>query len=255
MKKLLCLFCAAALLFGFAACGKNDPADPVKEATTAKEQYIDAKVGENLQKTELAKTDEHTYYLTTLQGKQVLCRDDLQNRLKVLLNFGGEPKFYPDTFKRSGGKMLYYTYQNKGDETPGLYAFNISTERAMQVLGSPCSNFILLNMPETFEMYAYGFVAGVDGVKVINLQSGGASAQYSMTVSQMKIFFVDPDSHPDVLFGKNLATTVTDVGDRTHVRLDTVETRGSGAVKRQWSVLFTPALGVVKEVEAPNEKA
>ncbi len=250
MKKLLCLFCAAALLLGFAACGKTDNPKPAEPATTAKSQYIDAKVGENLQKTELAKTEEHTYYLTVLQGKQVLCRTDLQDRLKVLLTFGdGELTFYDETFARSNRQMLYYTYQNTGDATASLYAFNFANERAMKVMGAPCSNFLLLNLPATFEMYGYGFIADSNGVKVIDLQSGGASSKYSMTVGQMKIFFVDPDSYPAVLFGKNLATQLTDEGDRVHIRIDTVERKSNGDVKRQWAVSFSPALSVVKEIE------
>ena len=251
MKKLICVFCAAAVLFSLAACGKKETTAPtVEPATTAKEQYIDAAVGENLEKTELVKTEKQTYYLTILSGRQVLCRDDLQGRLKVLLTFGeNAPTFYTETFERSDKKMLYYTYLNKGDETASLYAFNLASERAVKVLGSPCSEFVLLNLPATFEMYAYGFIADASGIKVIDLKTGGASKHYSMTVGQMKMFFVDPDSHPAVFFGRNLTTTISDMGDRTHIRIDTVERKSNGDVKNKWSLSFSPALSVAMEIK------
>ena len=251
MKKLLCLVCAAALLLGFAACGQQDtPKKPVESATAAKAQYIAAEVGENLQKTEIAKTEKHTYYLAVMQGKQVFCRTDLQGRLKILLTFGdAEPKFLTDTFERSNHNMLFYTYHNKGDETASIYAFNFASERAMKVLGSPCSDFLLLKLPDTFEMYKYGFAAVTDGIKVVDLTSGGVSSTYSMSISEMKIFFAEPDSFPSVFFGRNLSAAITDMGDRTHVRIDVTERRNNGDVKRRWAVSFSPALSVAKEIK------
>ena len=251
MKKLICVLSAFALLFSLTACGgKNSPVKPIEPATTVKDEYIAAEVGENLQKTEIAKTDKQSYYLTTVESKRVFCRTDLQGRLKILLTFGdGEPKFFPETFVRSGQKMIYYTYLNKGDETASLYAFNFLTDRAVKVIGSPCSDFILLDLPDTYEMYPYGFIADVNGVKVIDLVSGGASSHYSTTIGQMKIFFVDPDSYPAVFFSKNLSTTIADMGDRSHIRIDTVERKSNGEVKRQWSVSFSPALSVAQEIK------
>ena len=251
MKKLFCLFAAAALLFSLAACGQEEkPVSPVETATTVKDQFIAAEVGENLEKTELAKKDDQSYYLTIVSGKQVLCRTDLQGRLKILLTFGeNNPTFFTETFERSGQKMLYYSYRSDGDETASLYAFNLASERATKVIDSPCSEFILLDLPETYEMYPYGFIASADGMKVIDLKAGAASKHYSMTIGQMKIFFVDPDSHPAVFFGKNLTTTIADAGDRSHILIETVERKNDGSVKRKWSVSFSPALSVVKEIE------
>ncbi len=259
MKKAICLLCSLVLLLTLGACSKDGKGEKTtaKETTTAqKTKYIDAAVAENMKKTELFKTDSNTYYSALSEGKQVLCRTDLQGRMRVLLTFDeGEPTYYTETFERSGKQMLYYTYQNKGDETASLYAFNISTGREVKLIASPCSNFIVLHLPDTFEMYSYGFLAAADGMKVIDLKAGAVSTKYSMTVSQLKMFFVDPDSHPAVFFGRNLSTTIADMDDRTHIRVDTTEYKNNGEVKRKWSLSFSPALNVALEISDENTES
>jgi len=85
-------------------------------------------------------------------------------------------------------------------------------------------------------------------ILAVDLKSGAISTKYSMTVGQLKMFFVDPDSHPAVFFGTNLSTTLTDMGDRTHIRVDTTEYKSNGEVKRTWPLSFTPALNIALEI-------
>ncbi len=248
-KKLLCLLGAAVMLFSFSACNGNGGEETTtEEPTTAFESYVIAKeIYENLPEgKKLSEYGGKTYTLVEYQGKQCIVTQMTRGNMQVIYEMNGEYELLDEANKRTNGSYIYFI-ENPGTKTNSvLKALYLPNATVLTVVHAPCSNFVILDVPESYEMYSYGFIATSTGIEVINLKECSSSS-YSKKIEEITPFFEAPEAF--FATGKRGAYTYTslEATDRQHVTLSVFNVNPKGEEELTAKFTFNPINGVFKD--------
>lgn len=248
-KKFLCLLGAGAMLFSFAACNGNGGEETTtEEPTTAFVSYVIAKeIAETLPEGKvLSEYNGKKYMLIEYNEKQCIAYETSRGNLEVIYEFNGGFELLDEANKRTSGSYIYFT-ENPGTKTQSvLKALYLPNAVVMSVVDAPCSNFTVLNVPEKYEMYPYGFIATAKGIEVINLKECSISS-YSKELSEIAPFF----EAPEALFttGKRGAYTYTSIEatDRQHITISIFDVNAKGEEELTRRFTFNPINGVFRD--------
>lgn len=239
LKKLLCIFLAVAALFALCSCNGEDVPEETTQAPADFESFViskdNAKLIEKIR--DIPVNDADSYCLLKYDGKQYIAKQLKSGNFDALYELDESCELLDEATKRAGGQYIYFMQNN------ALRAYYISAKSVLTVVNAPCSNFVVLEVPEKFEIYPYGFVAATSEICVINLASASLSS-YTKSVSDITTFFEGPDR----FFGEKVRTTIAASG-RSDIIL-TVETlKANGETKESQEIVFTPILGVFRKAK------
>lgn len=251
-KKFLCILSAGVMLFSFCACnGDGGEETTTQEPTTAFVSYVIAKeIAENLPEGKvLSEYDGTTYMLIEYKEKQCIATETSRGNLNVIYEFEGEFELLEEANKRTSGSYIYFV-ENPGSKSESvLKAFYLPNALVLSVFDTPCSNFVLFDVPASYEIYPYGFIATSNGIEVINLKECSSSS-YSKTLSDASVYF----DVPDTLFaqGKKGAYTYTAIETvgRTHIQLSVFDVNKNGEEELTAQFTFNPLNGVFIDLMA-----
>ena len=239
-KKAICLLVSAASLFALCSCdtGSNNNEDETatKQADEFK-SFVISKDNTNLieRGEDIPVGGSETYCMLKYDGKHYIVQQLESGNFDALYELGENDTVLNDATARAGGRYIYFTADN------ALKAYFIATKSVLDIVNAPCSNFITLDIPESFELYPYGFIATATEICVVDLGSASLSS-YTKSLNDMKAYI----DAPEKLIGTDIRTTLS-AHSKTSVRL-TVETlKSNGEVKQAEEILFTPLLGVFKK--------
>ncbi len=246
LKKLLCLLGAGAMLLSFAACNGNGGEEATTEETTTAfvKYYIAKEIAENLPEGKvLSEYNGTAYMLVEYEGKQCIATETSRGNLEVIYEFSGEFELLEEANKRTSGSYIYFVENPGTKKDSAIKALYLPNALVLTVFDAPCSNFIMLNVPESYEMYPYGFVATEKGIEVINLKKC-STGSYSKTLEDMAVFF----EAPEALFatGKKGAYTYTslEAADRQHITISVFDVNSKGEEELTAKIAFNPLNGV-----------
>lgn len=254
LKKLLCILGAGAMMLSFAACNSsenNEDSTKAAEPTTAFEKYIIAKEVYDVQATqleELCTVDGVTYNLIDYNGKKCIASLTSQNNYKVYYEFNSEFEILSQVNKRLNGGYVYFLENPESETKRALKVFYVKNSMVVNFVPAPCSELVLLDVPESYEMYPYGFVAHGNNLTVIDLKDGSTSS-YSRTLEELSMFFDAPDAF--FAQGKRGAYTYTKLEalSRTHIKVSVLNVDSSGKEKTVSEFTFNPINGVAVVIE------
>ena len=252
IKKLLCVLLSAILILSCCACSKEEAVPPqqttIPAATTGVvdfEKYVIAKeVYEALpEPTKLCTYNDITYSLLSYEGKQCVITEMARGNIQVVYEFTGTYEILEEANKRTNGSYLYFINNPTDRNKCALMALYLPNSTVRTVVGAPCSNFTVLDVPESYEMYPYGFIADKSTVHVINLKECSNSS-YTKTVTDMDSYF----NAPDALFsytgdGGYTYTTIEPKG-RSHILLKVFNVSATGESTQTTKFTFNPLNGV-----------
>lgn len=245
LKKLLSVLLAAAVMFSFAACTNNEaPEEPTTESATQaagefKPFYIAKENAERIEKsTFVLKHDGEDYSVVEYNGATYLAKKLASGNLHAVYKFGFDFTILDEATKRAGGNYIYFT-ENTADGIGALYAYYLPTGVEMKIVDGPCSEFVMFDMPETFEMYPYGFIINASTVNVVDLREGDLSS-YSKDIKDVNIYF----ETPEYFFSGDTVSTSISVKGKTHILIKMTEKNKKGEVESELSFTFNPVLGV-----------
>ena len=242
------------MLFSFCACNGNEVEETTtEEPTTAFTSYVIAKeIAANLPEGKvLNEYDGKTYTLIEYEGRNCIAYETSRGNLEVVYEFTGEFELLDEANRRTSGSYIYFV-ENPGTKTnSSLKALYLPNALVVSVVKAPCSNFTVLDVPESYEMYSYGFIANETGIQVINLKECSISA-YSKTLADMAVFF----EAPEALFatGKRGAYTYTSIEatDRQHITLSVFDVNSKGEEELTAKITFNPINSVFRD-RTPKE--
>lgn len=246
LKKLMCLLSAGIMLVSLCACnGGGDEKTTVSEPITEFEKYVIAKeVFANLPEgKKLSEYNGKTYTLVEYEEKQCVVTEMSRGNMQVIYEFDGGFELLDEANKRTSGSHIYFV-ENQGSKTQSvLKALYLPTATALTVVDALCSNFVLFDVPASYELYPYGFIADSNGINVINLKECSNSS-YSKTVQDASVYF----DAPDALFasgkrGSYTYTSLETVG-RTHIMLKVFDVNSKGEETLAAKFTFNPLNGV-----------
>lgn len=245
LKKLLSVLLAAAVMFSFAACTNNDAPEKTttEAATQAAEEfkpfYIAKENAERIEKSAFVLNyDGEDYSTVEYNGATYLAKKLASGNLHAVYKFGFDFTILDEATKRAGGNYIYFT-KNTADGIGGLYAYFLPTGVEMKIVDGPCSEFVMFDMPETFEMYPYGFIVNASTVNVVDLREGDLSS-YSKDINDVNIYFETPEYF---FSGDTVSTSISTKG-KTHLLIKMTEKNKKGEVENELSFTFNPVLGV-----------
>ncbi len=235
-RKVLCLITAAASLFALCSCNGTDTPEEttVEETTTAFESFIISKDNTKLYEKikDISVQAEDNYCLLKYEDKQYIAKHLRSGNFEAMYELGAGCELLDEATERAGGNYIYFT------ENGSLKAYFIPTEMALSIVSAPCSNFIMLNVPDNFEIYPYGFIATATEINVVNLAQGSLSS-YTKSLADINTFI----EAPATLIGENIKTTLT-AHSRSQVLITTETLNSKGEVKEKTEITFNPILGV-----------
>ncbi len=248
-KRFLCLLGAGAVLFSFCACnGDGGKETTTQEPTTAFESFVIAKeIAANLPEGKvLSEYSGKTYMLIEYNEKQYIATETSLGNLSVIYELSGEFELLDEANKRTTGSYIYFVENPGTKNDSALKALYLPNAVVVTVVDAPCSNFTVLDIPESYEMYPYGFIATETGIQVINLKEGSISS-YSKTLEDVAVFF----DAPEALFaqGKRGAFTYTSIeaADRQHITLSVFDVNAKGEEELTRRFTFNPINGVFRD--------
>lgn len=250
LKKFLCLISAGVMLLSFAACNGNGGEETTtEEPTTAFESYVIAKeIAATLPEGKvLSEYDGTVYSLIEYKGKQCIAAEMSRGNLSVIYEFEEEFELLDQANKRTNGSYIYFVENPGTKKDSALKALYLPNALVISVFDTPCSNFVLLDVPESYEMYSYGFIATEKSIEVIDLKKC-STGSYSKTLDDIGAFIEAPES----LFaeGKKGAYTYTSIEatDRQHITLSVFDVNSKGEEELTKKFAFNPINGVFKDV-------
>ncbi len=246
LKKIFCLLSAGLVLVSLCACNGNSGEETTtEEPTTAFVSYVIAKeVAEILPEGKmLSEYNGTTYMLIEYNEKQCIVTETDLGNLNVIYEFNGVFELLEEANKRTRGSYIYFIENPGTKKDSALKALYLPNALVLTVVDTPCSNFVMFDVPESYELYPYGFVATSDGIQVINLKECSGSS-YSKKLSDVSAFF----DAPDALFktGKRGAYTYTSLETlgRTHIQLSVFNVNAKGEEELACKFTFNPINGV-----------
>ena len=246
LKKFLCLLGAGVTLLSFAACNGNGGEETTtEEPTTAFVSYIIAKeIAAKLPEGKvLSEYNGTTYMLIEYNEKQCIATETSRGNLEVVYEFDGEFELLDEANKRTNGSYIYFVENPGTKKDSAIKALYLPNALVLTVFDAPCSNFALLNVPESYEMYSYGFVATQKGIEVIELKKC-STGSYSKSLEDMAAFF----EAPEALFatGKKGAYTYTSIeaADKQHIAISVFDVNSKGEEELTAKFTFNPINGV-----------
>lgn len=247
-KKFLCLLGAGVMLFSFAACNGNGGEETTtEEPTTAFTSYVIAKeIAANLPEGKvLSEYNGKKYMLIEYQEKQCIAYETKLGNLEVIYEFGGEFELLDEANKRTNGSYIYFVENPGTKKDSALKALYLPNAVVLTVANAPCSNFTVLNVPENYEMYPYGFIATAKGIEVINLKECSLSS-YSKKIEDIKPFFEMPEAF--FATGKRGTYTYTSIEatDRQHITVSIFDVNSKGEEELTAKFTFNPINGVFR---------
>lgn len=248
-KKILCLLGAGATLLSFAACNGNGGEETTtEEPTTAFESFVIAEeIAANLPEGKvLSEYSGKTYMLIKYNGKQYIAYETNLGNLSVIYEFSGNFELLDEANKRTNGSYIYFVENPGTKNASALKALYLPNALVITVVDAPCSNFTVLNIPESYEMYPYGFIASSKGIEVINLKEGSISS-YSKELSEITPFFDAPEAFFKT--GKRGAFTYTslEATDRQHITVSVFDVNSKGEEELTAKFTFNPINGVFRD--------
>ncbi|MBR3754643.1 MAG: hypothetical protein IKK49_06010 [Clostridia bacterium] len=249
LKKFLCLLGAGVMLFSFCACNGNGGEETTtEEPTTAFESFVIAKeIAANLPEGKvLSEYSGKTYMLIEYNEKQYIATETNLGNLSVIYELSGEFELLDEANKRTSGSYIYFVENPGTKKDSALKALYLPNAVVMTVADAPCSNFTVLDIPETYEMYPYGFIATAKGIQVINLKEGSISS-YSKELEDVAVFFDAPEAF--FATGKRGAYTYTSIEatDRQHITLSVFDVNSKGEEELTAKFTFNPINGVFRD--------
>lgn len=241
-KKALCLVIAAASLFALCSCDNTQNPDEggsdVQEETTFG-SFVISKDNTNLVEKlkDLAEYGEDSYCLLKYEDKQYIAKQLKSGNYEALCEMTEGCTVLDEATKRAGGSYIYFT------DGSSLKAYFIPTDMVMTVVNGICSNFELLNVPESFEIYPYGFVATASEINVVSLANGSISS-YSKTLSDVSTYIEAPSTFK----GEKIKTTLT-AHSKTQLLISVATLNSKGEEKEKTEFTFNPLLGVFTAVK------
>ncbi|MBR4050555.1 MAG: hypothetical protein IKK09_08660 [Clostridia bacterium] len=249
LKKFLCLLGAGVMLFSFAACNGNGGEETTtEEPTTAFVSYVIAKeIAANLPEGKvLSEYNGKKYMLIEYNEKQCIASETSRGNLEVIYEFNGEFELLDEANKRTSGSYVYFVENPGTKKDSALKALYLPNAVVMTVVNAPCSNFTVLDIPENYEMYPYGYIATAKGIEVINLKECSISS-YSKELSDISSFFEAPEAF--FATGKRGAYTYTSIEatDRQHITISIFDVNAKGEEELTAKLTFNPINGVFRD--------
>ncbi len=244
-KKFISVMISAAMLLCFAACTNSDaPETETEPVTQAAEEfkpfYIAKENAARIEKsTFVIKHDGADYNVIEYNGVNYIAKVLESGNLHAVYRFDFDFTIQSEATKRAGGKYIYFTKLADDNSISALYAYYIPTGVDMKVVDGPCSNFVLFNIPENFEMYPYGFIVNAATVNVVDLREGSISS-YSKDIKDVNIYF----ETPEYFFSGNTLSTSISTRGKTHILIKMTEKNKKGEVENELSFTFNPIVGV-----------
>ncbi len=245
MKKLFCLLLIGLMLLCFAACGESELEEQETAAAVQDEEFKPFVIAkENAARIEINEKivtyKGEDFNMIEYDGVKYISKTLASGNLQTLYKFSFDFTLQNEATQRSGNGFIYFT-ENSSEGTGGLYAYFIPSGVEMKIVSGNCSDFVLLDVPENYEMYPYGFIVNSTDINVIDLKDGDISS-YSKSISDIKIYI----DAPEYFFGSTLKTELSALS-RTHLLVKTHELNSKGEVKSTVEFTFNPILGVVVE--------
>lgn len=242
------------MLLSFAACNGNGGEETTtEEPTTAFTSYVIAKeIAANLPEGKvLSEYNGKKYMLIEYQEKQCIAYETKLGNLEVIYEFGGGFELLDEANKRTNGSYVYFVENPGTKNASALKALFLPNALVMTVVDAPCSNFAVLNVPQKYEMYPYGFIATASGIEVINLKECSISS-YSKKIEDIKPFFEMPEAF--FATGKRGAYTYTSIEatDRQHITVSIFDVNSKGEEELAMKFTFNPINGVFRD-RTPTE--
>lgn len=248
LKKLLCILGAGVMLFSFASCNSDSGKEETTSAEpeTVFEEYVVAKEVFDKSATvleELVTVDGTTYELVEYNGKKSIAAKTPQNNYRVYHEFEGEFEILSEANKRTDSSYIYFMENPESNTKKSLKAFYAKNSTVVTFVKAPCTDLVLLNVPESYEIYPYGMIAQGNQLMVIDLKDASSSS-YSRTLEELGMFFETPASF--FAQGKNGAYTYTELEaiSRTHVKASVFNVKSNGSEKLTAEFTFNPINGV-----------
>lgn len=241
IKRVSTALMAAVMLFTLCACSTEDTGTQPEQQTvkSLSDKYLsDAAQGFFENRLDICTVDGVDIYAVDYQNKRIVVKPAKTGAVQVLFEYseGTDLEFFKETFERSNNNFVFFS-KKTADGSTSLCAYYLPGLNEITLITAPCSNFVVLDLPDSYEMYSYGFIASGNRLEVINLVDGSISSHYSQSIEQLSKFIDMPES----FFGKNISTSLEQV-DRARLRVKT--TKGEKVIK---SFLFNCALGVAKD--------
>ncbi len=243
MKKFISLLLCICTVAGLCACGgKEEPGTTTQAvSTTAKdafEPFVIAK--ENAQRIEnpvpILTYEGEEYSVIEYNGRNYISKELASGNLKAVYKFETDFVILQDATERAGGRFIYFTAGSE-DKVEALYAYYLPTGVAMKIVEGPCSNFVMLQVPDTYEMYPYGFIVTASQINVINLQQGDISS-YSRSVADVNIYL----ETPEYFFMGDTVSTEISAFDRAKILVKVTDK--SGKEVKETLFTFHPITGI-----------
>lgn len=249
LKKFLCLLGAGVMLFSLCACNGNGGEETTtEEPTTAFVSYVIAKeIVANLPEGKvLSEYNGAKYMLIEYNEKQCIATETSRGNLEVIYEFKGEFELLEEANKRTNGSYIYFVENPGTKKDSALKALYLPNALVITVFDSPCSNFTVLDVPESYEMYHYGFIATAKGIEVIDLKVC-STGSYSKSIEDIAVFFEAPEAF--FATGKRGAYTYTSIEatDRQHITISIFDVNAKGEEELTAKITFNPINGVFRD--------
>lgn len=239
-KKIIALFAVALMVLSLAACSGN--ATRLNQGTELtpspfSDNIIARAIAAKYEMTDLLEYSGKAYKTFEYEDKQVLARIENSGNVRVLFEYPIDTKItYDMEASKRSGNHLYFTKQDADAPYASYCAIYLPTHTQFTIVKTPCSNMVLLDVPEDSELYNFGIIADISQISVVNLKEGSAS-KYSKPIKEIS---ASTDAFFAVgKFGSYTETTVEAI-DGTQVMINIIEKNSKGETKSETNFTFNP---------------